>query len=121
MFGSATRSFATERARIGRLEADQAITEPRIVTLIGGQDDESPTAVSCTIAADTSNYKVAARGWQMTASGAVTAQLRLDPVATDVPATFPVAAGVGAWVYIPDSTKITSVTLGIYSDVGITV
>ena len=89
---------------------------PRIVTLIGGQEDESPTATSCTITADTVNFKLGTQGWKMTMAGAVTANLRLDPVGTDDPINVGPAQAVGLWIYITDATKITSIGHGIFSN-----
>ena len=119
-------SHATFAARLARREAAEAINRtatrpPRIVTLLGGQEDEgTPHATNCTIAADTVNYKVGARGWKMTMSGAVSAQLRLDPVTVDQdPLVVKHVSAIGMWIHILDATKVTGVSIDLFqTDVG---
>lgn len=94
---------------------------PRYTSLIAGQDDESPSSSNCTVTADTVNYKVGARAWKMTMSGAVTATMYLDPPGTDDPLVLDPVAAIGAWVYITDATKVTSLQVDIASDSGVTV
>jgi len=94
---------------------------PHTITLIGGQDDEAPGATACTIVADPVNYKVGDRGWQMQIASATTAWLFLDPPGTDDPLVFSTASAIGLWVYLEDVTKITSVTVALFSDAGLAV
>lgn len=108
---------ATTRATADTLISRRTTTAlPRTIPLISGQEDESPTAVSCTITADTTNYKIGGRGWLVTTTGAVTAQFKLSPPGTDNPLHLPPCSAVGLWVYVPDPTKITSITVGLFSD-----
>lgn len=95
---------------------------PLTVTLIGGQDDESPEAANCTISPDTVNYKVGDRGWTMTISGtgSVVSQLILDPPGTDDPLTLPHAAAIGGWFYLPEVAKVDQVGIHLFSDSGLT-
>ena len=116
----------TRKLLSGVREIDTALhlqnaVAPRIMTLIGGQEDESPTGTTATISADTVNFKLGTQGWKMTMAGAVTGQLRLDPVGAEDPVHFGPAQAVGIWFYVPDATKITSVGISIASNSAATV
>lgn len=93
-------------------------TGPNIDTLLTGQVNESPTVVNATLSIDTDHYMYGTRAHKLTTSGAVTAQLRL---AYPSNRTFLPSQAVGAWIYVPDPTAVTSVTVEIAQDSGITV
>lgn len=88
----------------------QTISQPRIVTLIGGQEDEHPIAVQCTIEADTTNFKIGNRGWKMSMSGPAIAQARFDYPGISPPT----AAAIGYSVYLADASLIRSVQINLY-------
>lgn len=103
-------------ARRARREAAEAVNRtatrpPRVVSIVAGQDDESPSAANVTITADTTNT-IFGRAHKVTASGAVTGQLILNPY-PESPVAFPPTAAIGLSVYVPDPTKITSISAGI--------
>ena len=106
---------------IAVVQADKQIKKARegnalrTVTLACGADDETVAVTNCTSSVDTTNYKVGDRAWKMTMAGAVTAQLRWDPVSPDEdPLVHPPASAVGIWVYCPDASKVDYVEVDIY-------
>lgn len=87
-----------------------ATTPARIVTLIGGGPDESPTNYAGqTVTVDTTNYKLGQRAWKVTQTSGTTAKLVVPlPLGTINPGKI---ATVSAWVWLEDATKVTAVTL----------
>lgn len=100
--------------RIDKLPSELGIKPPQIVTLVGGQDDESPILSNCTVSPDTTNYKVGDRGTKVSFAGAVTATLKYDPLSTDDPMMFKPASAVGVWFYVYDASLMGNVTIEIY-------
>lgn len=96
-------------------------TDPStVVTLMSCQVDEAYILTNCTTAADTVNFKLGDRGVKVTTTAAVTATVIQDPVGPTDPLIMPPAAVIGMWVYVPDVTKVTSMTVEIYTDSGLT-
>jgi len=96
-----------------------------IVTLIGGQYDEAdgqtPDIVetsNCTLAMDTTNYKIGGSAVQMQMSGAVTATARWAMGSEDSPSTLPPPQAMGIWFYVDsaDVGKITYLAIQLFSD-----
>jgi hypothetical protein len=89
-----------------------------LVSLMTGTDDETLSLTNCVAAADTTNYRVGDRGWKLTASGAGAMVAALSPVspASSGALAAPPWQALSAWIYIPDATQISGVTLYIYTD-----
>lgn len=96
---------------------------PRIVSLIAGTEDETKSASSATITADTTNYVVGRQGWQMSMAGAVTGRLTVTPIspASSGLLTVPAAQAVGLWIYLPDATKVSSVIVTLFQNTANTI
>lgn len=92
---------------------------PRIVTLWGGHDDETPIVTNCTASVDTTNFKVGDRGTKLTMAGAVTATASLDPIGTTDPLVLGPTSVIGMWIYVSDVTKIDSVSIDLFTDSGL--
>lgn len=112
----ANATYATLRDEFRREASAQS---PRIVTLLSGQQDETPSVVNCTVSADLTNYKIGDRGLKVTIGSATTGQVILDPPGPSDPMHLPPPAVVGAWVYMPDASKVVSMTLEFYTDIGL--
>ena len=84
---------------------------PKITTLIGCQDDETPDLVSCTASVDGEHWKINGRGWKVEIAGSVTAQFRMNPPA---PLETKPAQSLCAWVYIEDVSKVDVMSFQIY-------
>ncbi len=90
---------------------------PNIVTLVAGQDDELATDIpaSCTISADTINYKVGDRGLKMTVAGAASPSVRWDFTSPNN-VIFPHGPqSLCMWIYLPDASKVTALGLTLYT------
>lgn len=95
------------------------ITPPRQVTLISGQDDDTFTVLTnCTRTVDTVNTKIGGQAHKLTFAGAVTATATVDPLGPVAPLVFGVASAVMGWFYVTDASKVTSISLDIYSQAG---
>jgi hypothetical protein len=93
------------------------VNAPGIVSLIGGQPDETLTVTGCTIAADTTRKLSGAQSWKLTMAGAATATARL-PEVTSGPFTAAIS-GVGVSIWLEDPAKITAITMQVYTGAGI--
>lgn len=123
-----SQAWRSRRLTIGGvardLSADRSWTNealaPRVVTLLCGGDDETvASSTNCTTGVDTTNYRVGDRALSITTAGAVTATVVYDPLGPTDPWTIPPASAIGAWIYVPDSTRITSITIELYSNSGL--
>ena len=87
--------------------------EPRILTLLDGTD--RPTShTNCTSGDDLTNYRLNNVGLKIQLASAVTATAQFDPPpGPDDPLLFPPAALVGMWVFIPDKTNLTQITINL--------
>ncbi|RYI32027.1 hypothetical protein EVU96_00005 [Bacillus infantis] len=90
------------------------LNPPKIVTLIGCQDDESPTVSNCSWMPDAVNFKYGDRGTKISFVGAVTATVKYDPLSVDDPVKFSPASAVGLWIYVKDPALISGFTIEIY-------
>ena len=102
------------------LRTESSAQAPRLVSLMSGQSDDSWILSNSTQSTDTVNYKVGGSGAKLTMAGAVTATAIIDPVGPTDPLTMPPASVVGLWVYVTDASKITSLTVEVYTDSGLT-
>ena len=108
------------RRRLPALATSRRGALPRIISLIAGTDEETFTRAACTVAADTTNYKINGRGWQMTMTAAAAASIQIvsgviPNTGGAVPSVPPIQA-CGAWVYLPDAAKVDYVQITLYCD-----
>lgn len=91
---------------------------PAVISLIGGQPDETLTVTNCTATADTVNKRFGVQAWKLTTVGPIgdTATAKL-PVLTGGGAINEPISGVGVMIYVPDATKITGLTVQLYTGV----
>lgn len=96
--------------------------QPSIISLVTGTEDESFAVVNCTYAADTTNFKLGARGWKMSVTGAVTnAKLLMQPVPPAPSGNLAIrpAQSVCLWVYVPTPSAVTNIQVALYHDASI--
>jgi len=97
---------------------------PGTLSLVTGSDDEVFGVVSCTVSADTVNYRMGGRAHKITVAGAVTnAAIVLTPIPPAASGLLNIrpAQAMCAWVYIEDHTKITNVQVELSQDSGNTI
>lgn len=87
-------------------------TRPLSFFRIGGQPDE--TVTNSTISADTVNKRFGTQAWKIPSTGAVTATAKLPALAGGGPINEPIS-GIGLMIYIPEVTKITGLTMQLYT------
>jgi hypothetical protein len=93
-----------------------------IVTLISGAEDEAPITSNCTTTNDARPGAIGGRAHRMSMTGAVTGQLIFDPPGGS---SDPLIYGanthaIGLVVDIEDVSRITTITIGLFSDSGLT-
>jgi hypothetical protein len=122
------KSSAKNEILINEVEKYTNTSTPHIITLVGGQPDEITGAggnisgTGCTISVDTTNYRINKRAWRGTISVAGTSTFIVDPISLseEDPMKIPKIAVVGLWVYIDDSTKISTLSLQLYNKADLT-
>lgn len=89
------------------------VKAPAVLSLIGGQPDETLTVTNCTVSADTINKRFGVQAWKLTMAGAVTATAKL-PALTNGVINEPISS-VSIMIYVPDITKVTGLTVQLYT------
>lgn len=89
---------------------------PAVISLIGGQPDETLTVTNCTATADTVNKRFGVQSWKLTMAAAVTATAKLTALTGGGAINEPIS-GVGLMIYVPDVTKVTGLTVQLYTGV----
>lgn len=114
---SLNASYAPDRAH-PLIETPSA--PQRIITLAGGQGDETVSSYFSTVTDDTTNYTIGDRGKRAVTGRTSTFGVRYD---YPTPLKFPAedVDAIGVRVYIPDVTKVTVIYVDLYSDAGYTV
>jgi hypothetical protein len=127
--GPVAPAFATEMAASaafsGRFATrDQAsqIDGMSTVTLISGAEDEAPITSNCTTTNEARPGAIGGRAHRMSMTGAVTGQLIFDPPGGS---SDPLIYGanthaIGLVVDVEDVSRITTITIGLFSDSGLT-
>lgn len=113
--GLAAEGVARAAAAASLLRRTATAIPPRL-TLMGGHDDETLVCSNCTASVDLTNFKIGDRGWLLTMAGAVTATAYIDPPGTEDPLVPGPAQALGLWVWLADVTKISSVSVQLFSD-----
>lgn len=109
-------SLAEDTAFENRFAPSSANAPGRIV-LISGQANETLTVSNCTATADTTNVALGARSHLLTMSGAVTATAALAPLSIGT-LTAPKYTGAALMIYLTDASKVTSIDVELWQDVG---
>lgn len=90
---------------------------PDRIVLVSGQANETLTVSNCTATADTTNIAIGARSHLLTMSGAVTATAALAPLSIGT-LTAPKYTGAALMIYLADASKVTSIDVELWQDVG---
>jgi hypothetical protein len=119
----ATASGGTGSATVAGYEgskwANSGTGGPKVITLWGGQTDETITTSGTgtpTVAADTSNFTLGTQGWQCSMDGTGTGSFIYTQGTSWTP---PPIAAIGMACYIPSTANLTSVSVAIVSSGGI--
>jgi hypothetical protein len=106
---SSSLTAETSRAKLAETErgrwANAGSNGPSIITLWGGQADETVTTSGTgtpTVMADTTNYALGTQAWKLSMAGAGTGAFVLSSSFTPPP-----IAAIGAEIYIPDMTNVS--------------
>jgi len=118
MFGQRFPSLGKVRALTEEVEKRTAVRPPRIVTVLGCQEDEVWTTSNgaATVTADTVNYKINGIGWKLTADSANTRGYYVDCRVASAAVDMPPASTLSLWIYVPEPTKITDFQIEWYYD-----
>lgn len=118
MFGHRFPSIGKVKSITDEVQARTATNPTKIVTIIGGQDDEvwTKSSVLTTVEADTTNYKIGDRGWKFIIDSAATRGFYIDFSESSAAISLPPASTLCAWFYVPDATKITNLQMEWYCD-----
>jgi hypothetical protein len=118
----ATASGGTGSATVAGYEgskwANSGTGGPKVITLWGGQTDETITTSGTgtpSVAADTVNFTLGTQGWQCSMAGAGTATFYYNQGTSWTP---PPVAAIGMACYIPSAANLTEVEVTIVTSGG---